>query len=154
MRFAKGVAREARDESPHFLNLFRRVFTRPRRRKEFLPNLRDDGALLFVQRPAQHVRPARRQSRERFADLQNVFLINHQPERVAQDGFERRMRIRHWFKSLITPGECQFLAFVGRAGSDDADDGNERVNVPRIALAAQAGHGRAFDVMNRPRAPA
>ena len=124
------------------------------RREEFLPNLRDDGALLLVQRPPQHVRPARRQAGKRFADLQNVFLIDDQPERVAQHGFQRWVRIRHGFESLIPPCEREFLAFVSRARPGDAHDGDERVDVANVALAAQTVHGRAFDMMHRPRAAA
>ncbi len=64
------------------------------------------------------------------------------------------MRIGYRFKSLIAPRERQFLAFVGRARPDDADNGNERVNVLHVALATQASHGRTFNVMHRPRAAA
>ena len=112
---AEGVTRKTSHQPPNLSNLLVVVSARLGRREELLLNLRNDGALLFVQRPAQHVRAAGRQAGERLADLQNVFLIDHQPERVAQYGFKRWMRIGDRFESLIAPCERELLAFVGRA---------------------------------------
>ena len=61
------------------------------------------------------------------------------------------MWIGHWLKALIAPREGQLLAFVGRAGPDNADDGNETVNLAHVAHSAEAGHRRAFDMMDGPR---
>src|SRR6266567_3783821 len=61
------------------------------------------------------------------------------------------MWVGHWLKALIAPREGQLLAFVGRAGPDNADDGNETVNLAHVAHSAQAGHRRAFDMMDGPR---
>ena len=49
------------------------------RGKKFAVNFLDDCPLLFVERAAQHVGPAGRQSRKRLADLQNMLLIDDQP---------------------------------------------------------------------------
>jgi hypothetical protein len=95
--------------------IFSGVCPRAAPTRKLLLNFLDDGALLFVQRPAQHIRPSRWQAGKGLADLQDVFLVNHQAERVAQNRFQRRMRIGDRFQPLIAPGERQLLAFVGRA---------------------------------------
>src|SRR6266446_9545181 len=58
------------------------------------------------------------------------------------------MRIAHRLKPLIAPREGQLLAFVGCAGPNDADNGNQAVNLIHVAHPAKAGHGRALDVVD------
>ena len=140
VRLAEGIARKAGDQSPHFLDLLGRMSARPRGRKELSADFLDDTALLLVQGAAQHVGAAGRQAGEGFAELQDMLLVNDQSVGAPQARFQCRMRVGHRFHALITARERQFLAFVGRAGANDADDGNQPVYFPHVAHAAQARH--------------
>ena len=99
--------------------------------------------------PPKHIRPSRWQACKSLADLQNVFFINHESKGIPQNRFKRRMGISDWFKPLVAAREGELFTFIGRTGSDDTDNGNERVNIAHVTLAAKAGHGGAFDVMHR-----
>ncbi len=68
------------------------------------------------QSPAQNIGPPGWQSGKGLADLQNVFLIDHQPVGASQTGFQRRMRIRHRLQSLIPPCETIFLPSLAAPG--------------------------------------
>ena len=142
VRLAEGVARKAAHQSPHFFNLLGRMSARPGGREELAVDFLDDAALLPIQGAAQHVGAAGRQPGEGFAELQDMLLVNHQPVGAAQAGFQRRMRIGHRLQALITASEGQFLAFIGRAGPNDAHDGNQPVYFPHVAHATQACHCR------------
>lgn len=83
MRLAKSVAGKARDQAPYFRDLFGRVTTRHRSSHELFVNFLDHRALLFVQRAAQHVGPPRWQAGKGLADLEDVFLVNHEAKRVV-----------------------------------------------------------------------
>ena len=123
----------------------------PGRSEELSPDLVDDFPLLLGQSTAQDIGAARRQAGERLADLQNVLLVNHQPEGAPQARGQRRMRIGDELQPLIATGEPGFLLFIGRARTDHADNGDQAIDIPHVAHAAEAHHGRTFNVVNRAR---
>ena len=61
---------------------------RPGGLEKFAANFLDEGALLFIEGAPEHVRPPGRQAGERFAELQDMFLINHQPIGAPQARFQ------------------------------------------------------------------
>ena len=89
-----------------------------------------------------------RQAGKGFANLQDVFFINHQAISAAQAELKRRMWIAHGAEALVTAREFHFFALVGSARADDGDDGDEGVDVAYITHLAQRNHGGAFDVVN------
>ncbi len=137
MRLAESVSSEARDQAPHFFNLLRRMSPRSRRLEELNLDLFNHRTILFIKGTAQHIRPARIESGKRFADLQNMFFIHHEAVGAAQTFLQRRVGIRYRFHALVTPGEGQFLAFVGRPGADHANDGNEAIYLTHVAHSAE-----------------
>ena len=154
VRLVEGVAGKARHERPHLDDLRFAMSARTGAGEELAANLLHDLPLLLHQRAAQHVGPAGGQARERFADLQDVLFIHHQPIGAAQARLQRRVRIRHRLQALIAAREGQLLRFVGRAGTDDGDDGDQSVDLPHVRHAVQRRHGGRFDVMHRPRSAA
>src|SRR5450756_246789 len=150
MGFAEGVAGETCNEPPNLLNLVLGPSKRHCRCVEFLLNLSDNGPLLLVQCPAQNICSARRQTCECLTDLQDVFLINNEPERVFQHRLKRWVRVGDWLQALITARKGQFLAFVSSTWADGTHDCDEGINVSYVALTAQARHCWAVDVMNSP----
>jgi hypothetical protein len=53
-------------------------------RNELAVNLLDNGKFLLVERTSEHVGAAWWQARERFAELEDVFLVHHQPIRAPK----------------------------------------------------------------------
>src|SRR6266550_8895270 len=88
VRFAKRVSGKAGNQFPHFNNLLRRVAARPRRREKLAADFLDNSALLFVERAAQYVGAARRQTGEGFAELQDMLLVNDQSVSAPQARFQ------------------------------------------------------------------
>src|ERR1017187_5737476 len=149
MRLAEGVAGKTRDEFPHFGRLFGAVAASFCRSNKLAVNFLDHFPLLLGQRTPQNVGATGRQSRKRFADLQNMFLIDNQAIGAFQAWFQRRMRIDDRLHALITPREREFLSLVSRTRTDDTHNCHQPVDFPDITHPAKAGHGRAFDMMDR-----
>ncbi len=152
VRLVERIAAEPGDQLPDLGDLGVGVASLAGTDEKLTTDLGHDGALLLHQRPAQHVRPARWQPGKRLADLEDVLLVHHQPERAAQTRFQRRMRIGHRLQPLIAPRERQLLRFIGRTGPDDAYDGHQPVDLPHVGHAAETDHRGGLDVMHRPRA--
>src|ERR1019366_1870105 len=149
MRLAEGVAGKTHDEFPNFRRLFGAVAAGFCRSNKLAVNFLDHFPFLLGQRTPQNIGPTGRQSRKRFADLQNMLLIDNEAIGAFQALFERRMRIDARLHALITPREREFLSLVGRTRTDDTYDGYQSINFLDITNPAKAGHGRAFDFMDR-----
>src|ERR1019366_3800426 len=149
MRLAEGVAGKTRDEFPNFRCLFGGVAASFCRSSKLAVNFLDHFPLLLVKRTPQNVGASGRQARKRLADLQNMLLIDNEAIGAFQALFERRMRIDDRLHALITPREREFLSLVGRTGTDDTYDCYQSINFLDITHPAKAGHGRAFDFMDR-----
>src|SRR5206468_3347203 len=51
-------------------------------------------------------------------------------------------------KALVAAGEFHFFVFVGGAGADDGDDGDQTIYVADVAHFAEGDHGVAFNVVD------
>src|SRR4030095_16429534 len=58
------------------------------------------------------------------------------------------MRILWRFHLLITPRELALLILVGRTRANDADDGDQSVNLPHVRHLAEADHRGTFNMMH------
>ena len=154
MCLVERIPAEASDQFPHLRNLRVVMTLCPCRGHELPANLGHDRTLLLHECATQHIRPARRNPGERFADLEDVFLIHHESIRAAQARLQGRMRIRHWFHALIAPGERELLGFVRGTRSDDGDNRHQPVDLPDVRHPVQRRHRGALDVMNRSRSTA
>jgi hypothetical protein len=148
VRFAKGIALETGHQGPDFSDFAFRPASRAGAGGEFVLNFGDDIGLVLGQRASEDVGAAGRQAGESLADLEDMLFVNDQAVGAAQARLEGRMRIMHGAEALVTARELHLFAFVGRAGANHRNDGDESVDVPRVAHFAERDHGRAFDVMH------
>ncbi len=154
VRFTERVATKTRHQFPNFGDVALGSAAPPGAVGKLDLDARYDFGFIFAQGAPENIRAPGGQPGEGLANLEDMFLVNHQAVRAAQAGFERGMRIAHRAEPLVTPGKLHFLAFIGRARTNHGDDGNQGIDIPRVAHAAQGNHRRTFDMMHRPRAPA
>src|SRR2546421_9262181 len=58
------------------------------------------------------------------------------------------MWIAHWTESLVAAGKLHLFAFIGSSGANDGDDGDQGIDIARMAHFAERNHGGTFDVVH------
>ena len=109
---------ESGDQLPHAGDFVVRATERTRRGYKLASDFLDRGRLHFHERAAEHIRAARGEPGEGFADLEDVFLVGDDAEGRAQARCEARMRVFHRLQALRTTGELRLLRAIRRAGAN------------------------------------
>jgi len=106
------------------------------------------GQILFDQAAAEDIGPTGIESGKRLADLEDMFLVGDETEGRAENRFQGGMDAGNGGEALIAAGELILFQFVGGAGTDDRNNRNKAVDIPRPAHPVQRGHGRALHMVN------
>jgi len=137
--------------SPHTSAVFSGVWPRASEAEKNSPRISSmTGRLCLLSAPAKHVGPAGGEAGEGFADLQNMLFVNPRVHRCSAGKAPARDADIQWAPFADSARvKDSFFPSLAAPGTDHAYDGNQAVNFPDVAHAAQTRHGRAFNMVNR-----